>query len=85
MDDQSAFPHEGGHKFMQGNEVRKTLPSHGMTLRDYFAAKAMQTMLASVYEYEDGEETHSARMRLMAVDAYVTADAMLTERAKPCS
>ncbi len=56
-----------------------------LEMRDYFAAKAMQTMLASVYEYEDGGETHSARMRLMAVDAYVTADAMLTERAKPCS
>ena len=41
-----AFPSEGGHKFVSGNEIRKTLPSSGMTLRDYFAAQAMQAYLS---------------------------------------
>lgn len=43
----------------------------GMTLRDYFAAKAMQPM---VNEYDDF--SHTARL------AYEIADAMLEERNK---
>lgn len=73
MDHQSAFPHEGGNKFVQGNEVRKTLPSHGMTLRDYFAGKC----LPNLSRWHRPEEA--------AARAYEYADAMLKERAKPCS
>ena len=52
----------------------------GMTLRDYFAAKAMQALIASprmvdgdpkFFEYDD-TSTH----------AYAYADAMITERSK---
>lgn len=43
----------------------------GMTLRDYFAAKAMQEM---VNEYDDFD--------FMAQTAYAVADAMLKERNK---
>ena len=43
----------------------------GMTLRDYFAAKAMQEM---VNEYDDFD--------FMAQTAYAMADAMLKERNK---
>jgi hypothetical protein len=47
----------------------------GMTLRDYFAAKAMQTLLAEGY-YE-GEVCNG-----VAIDAYEMADAMLWARKK---
>ena len=54
-------------------------PTTGMTLRDYFAAKAMQGMLSAngdsngYLEYE--EET-------VAANAYKLADAMLRARSK---
>lgn len=53
-----------------GNDTYK-----GMTLRDYFAAKAMQSM-NSRPDYED------ASAILIAVDAYALADAMLEARGK---
>jgi hypothetical protein len=46
----------------------------GMTLRDYFAAKAMQGLLAGSLKSSD---TH-----LIARDCYAMADAMLKERNK---
>lgn len=49
--------------------------SDGMTLRDYFAAKAMQGMAASAEHCSDGW-AHSD----IAVQAYELADAMLRAR-----
>jgi len=49
--------------------------AEGMTLRDYFAAKAIQGMLASTV----GDETWGAPNDA-AVTAYVYADAMLKVR-----
>jgi hypothetical protein len=45
----------------------------GMTLRDYFAAKALQSLDQSGYAYPKGVEA-------MAHDAYALADAMLKAR-----
>ena len=45
----------------------------GMTLRDYFAAKAMQGMLACPVQPQSGAD-------LYARDAYFVADAMLKAR-----
>lgn len=39
-----AFPYSGVHK---GEKENMIVDSHGMTLRDYFAAKAMQAMIAA--------------------------------------
>jgi hypothetical protein len=53
----------------------------GMTLRDYFAAKAMQTILAS--QYEDGlyvGDLDNDSEHLCANSAYIMADAMLEAR-----
>jgi len=47
----------------------------GMTLRDYFAAKAMQSSLTIIREFPD----EHWRMGV-ALDAYATADAMLKAR-----
>ena len=56
----------GGPAFPAGTAYQ------GMTLRDYFAAKAMQTKTFSVRPYDDTEQT--------AHDAYRMADAMLKAR-----
>jgi hypothetical protein len=53
-------------------------PDMGMTLRDYFAAKAMQGFLGGhVAHY--GHENHW-RFQDMAGEAYAVADAMLKAR-----
>ena len=48
---------------------------NGMTLRDYFAAKAMQGMLAGLLGYG-----HDIMWDQIAKDAYKQADAMLKAR-----
>jgi hypothetical protein len=58
----SAFPSENVDEFF-----------YGMTLRDYFAAKAMQSL---IIHYGDEGYTEAAE------HAYALADAMLAERAK---
>jgi len=55
--------------------------SDGMTLRDYFAAKAMQIILAS--QYEDGiyvGDLDNDSEHVCARSAYIMADAMLKAR-----
>jgi hypothetical protein len=67
---------EGGH-----TEVRCL----GMTLRDYFAAAAMQGMMTGVCGSLNGEFAAYARGPCnaeVAERAYVLADRMLAERAK---
>jgi hypothetical protein len=63
---QSAF---GGQFAVEG--------SGGMTLRDYFAAKAMQALIAS------NDEGAGDRLTEIPEYAYGIADAMLAERSKP--
>ena len=72
---------DGGPAFpalhtIDGNWVKSPLPEHsGMTLRDYFAASAMQGICASSPSLEWTNQR-------LAKDAYDLADAMLKERAK---
>lgn len=62
MNNQQAFP-------ISGSQYKHT---QGMTLRDYFAAKAMQGILAGMIGYgADVVWEHVAR------EAYMQADAML--------
>ena len=51
----------------------------GMTLRDYFAAKAMQAVVTSSRNFSSVTDDESAAKR-----AYDIADAMLTARGKSC-
>lgn len=78
--EQSAFPFE--HNFNGG-----TISSTGMTLRDYFAAKAMQAMITGIdtdekflryrsIAYEKGLSVSE----WIAQDSYKQADAMLKQR-----
>ena len=72
MKDISAFPREDG-------SVHR-----GMTLRDYFAAQAMQAILKDQYEdglyVGDGIENTDLYAELCAVSSYIMADAMLKAR-----
>lgn len=57
--------------------VMEAVSTEGMALRDYFAAKALQGMLASL-----GEGENIPNPNLAAGTAYVFADAMLRARAE---
>jgi hypothetical protein len=70
-----AFEHHAGYGQM--------LAVGGMTLRDYFAAKAIQAILPAyenVFEDETGGDDDPTFPELLAKDAYVMADAMLKAR-----
>lgn len=67
----SAFPKQPIYKMP--HDVELTTEQGGMTLRDYFAAKAMPALLA-----EDG--TDACNFRTRAREAYEMADAMIAER-----
>jgi hypothetical protein len=57
--------------------------TYGMTLRDYFAAKAMQGYLANPWqakELDDTGDSSAEQMRIVAEISYAMADAMLTAR-----
>lgn len=74
-----AFPQmEEYEKFddASGNYVKDIAPNGGMTLRDYFAAKAMVGIL-----FEESK-TDSKNAKI-AQWAYAMADAMLAERQRP--
>ena len=64
-----AFPNEGFNGWGE--------PFQGMTLRDYFAAQAMQGLFASNAEH-DHEDEHI--FDVVAEAAYKQADAMLKAR-----
>jgi hypothetical protein len=72
MQNTPAFPNEGFNGWGK--------PEEGMTLRDYFAAKAMQTLLGSEYTSKHG--LHEGWMYAMAHESYMVADSMLKAREK---
>jgi hypothetical protein len=65
-----AFP-----QVMQWHNGNLSAENNGMTLRDYFAAKAMQAQVGNPLKLGD-DEAH----RLIAERAYRMADAMLKAR-----
>jgi hypothetical protein len=67
-----AFPHTNPN--YDGNWDKRT-HIEGMFLRDYFAAKALQGMLAT-------PEGYAANEHALAKSAYAQADAMLEARKK---
>jgi hypothetical protein len=68
-----AFPHQLDIPNEDGINIRHR--SRGMTLRDYFAAKAMQA-------YINRPEATQVQDRMIAECAYDMADAMIQERSK---
>ena len=72
----SPIPTTGGPAFPLYNHGTQTLGLNvtGMTLRDYFAAKAMQGLVASDIELGPDQVPH------IVDSAYIIADAMLKAR-----
>jgi hypothetical protein len=69
----------GGPAFPQNERVTAAISiaqSQGMTLRDYFAAKAMDGFNRHMVAYEWGQDV----MDVAARNAYALADAMLKAR-----
>ena len=58
------------------NEEALMREMEGMTLRDYFAAKAMQGMLTDILKYSTGLNW----VEKLANESYAIADAMLKAR-----
>lgn len=72
-----AFPSPGVVLNFDRNEHQQGA-YEGMSLRDYFAAKALQGMLAAL----DAAGLNYSNPAMMAEHAFVFANAMLAERAK---
>ena len=70
-----AFPHTVEYK---GADCGGVVPHGGMTLRDYFAAKAMQS--AYLHFSAEAEVTKHWTTEGLAESAYAMADAMLKAR-----
>ena len=70
---------DGGSAFPKANDTDRAYGGNdGMSLRDYFAAKAMQSLLDKFIEtLKDPQQ----KERIIAI-AYAIADAMLKEREK---
>jgi hypothetical protein len=83
MNNPPAFPtsHEEPDDYNGHNNSKKTVIDQGMTLRDYFAAKAMQGMFANP---DDGHENYDLSyedyVKEIARCSYKMADAMLAAR-----
>lgn len=70
---ESAFP-------TSEENYEKVWSSPGLTLRDYFAAKAMAAIVRRYDGHSFGGGPDSPQYRELAVDAYYIADAMLRAR-----
>lgn len=78
-----AFPHVHGLPVPEADAPfieKREVVYHGLTLRDYFAAAALQGLLA--YGAQTLDENIPEETALTK-DAYLFADAMLAEREKP--
>jgi hypothetical protein len=74
---QPAFPTKINTEYFSNPS---TIYDTGMTLRDYFAAKAMQSFISNFLAKELDEVDPHGWMEGLAMDAYSMADAMMKER-----
>jgi hypothetical protein len=61
-------------------DLPRKYTNQGMTLRDYFAAKAMQGMMASEGEENGYWSSDEKSQNMVCVNAYSIADRMLAAR-----
>ena len=66
-----------------GTELSNEYGLGGMSLRDYFAAKAMQGMLSNAEMMQNDKGVRNNTFANYAAAAYIQADAVLAERSKP--
>jgi len=81
MENPEAFPRPMYDNEVTGTQRRSNSAQEGMTLLDYFAAKAMQVIASHKnYDFDNSKEEHSAQM--VSRKSYQLAQAMLKERTK---
>jgi hypothetical protein len=73
----NAFPYSGTHQGYGGGVL---VDDRGMSLRDYFAAKAMQAIIRRYDGHSFGGGPESPQYKELSDDAYCIADAMLKAR-----
>jgi hypothetical protein len=71
---------DGGAAFPVVHPDGKGVQYYGMSLRDYFAAKAMQEGVSVLMDVDEHDADRV--IKLIARASYMVADAMLKERAK---
>lgn len=81
MSDQPAFPHTRVFSDTPNDLMHQNLPMSGMTLRDYFAAKAMQGAFSNETVMKVAAQ-QGGMAAFIADFAYDMADAMLKQREK---
>lgn len=69
---------DGGPAFPVTTNCGSAYPLPGMTMRDYFAAAAVQGILAST----EASQAHKIQVKNLAEGCYIIADALLSQRAK---
>ncbi len=79
-----AFPHgvEEINYDVYGDLKKSEYTDAGMTLRDYFAAKAMAALMPVYWETQEEYEAPESLLKCQAEAAYEYADAMLEARKK---
>ncbi|RZN40506.1 hypothetical protein FEK48_13310 [Escherichia sp. E2593] len=65
------------HPTTEANWTNENVRTEGLLIRDYFAAKAMQGMLSNPGMWDLINEKNA---QVVAIDAYLVADAMLKAR-----
>jgi hypothetical protein len=79
MNDNTPTPAFPSFEFHKG--FAQMMPVGGMTLRDYFAAKALQGMSANPEDVHDADqETYDEYVEEISRCAYKIADAMMKAR-----
>lgn len=78
--DLAAFPRSGAMLQVKRDQVVTILPQAGMSLRDYFAAAAMQAFMT---DHTIGPEPKAELAERVAAVSYKVADAMLAQRDLP--
>lgn len=75
---------DGGSAFGEFKQAGNcSIKNGGLTIRDYFAAKAMQGLQSVYWDTVDKYETAEDVLSCMAQSSYEIADAMIAERSKP--
>ena len=72
----------GGRAFPIPAIGEQCAPSFGLTIRDYFAGKVMQSIYVRLGGSPSAGNNHDGALDYVAEGAYAMADAMLRERAK---
>jgi hypothetical protein len=63
-------------------DTANTFQFSGLTLRDYFAAKAMQSIALDVWNENDDDHDERLWWQVIADRSYLIADAMLIKRSE---